>query len=227
MTILSILKKVPIFRNITDKNLKRIEDIFKEKHFKKDEYIFSESSKGSDFYIVYEGQVKIYKMSAYGQIKALAFMERGDFFGEMALLDKHPRSANALATKDSILFTIAHDDFKKFLVNRPEILLTIAQTLCQRLRKADQEIEMFSFNNVKDRLIVCLINLSDKYGEDTDRGIRLAMKFTHQDLSELVGTAREVITRIIRELKREQLLMTSKEGFIIPSISKLRKKIAG
>ncbi|MFC2062086.1 Crp/Fnr family transcriptional regulator [Elusimicrobiota bacterium] len=226
MTVLSILKKVPLFKSISEKDLGKIKSILREKRFKKGEYIFSETEEGNEFYIVYEGRVKIYKVSNEGQIKALDYLEKGNFFGEMALLDRNLRSANALAMEDSCLFTINHRDFQEFLISQPKILISITQTLCQRLRKADHEIELFSFSNVKDRLITCLINLSEKYGEETSEGIKVTMKFTHKDLSELVGTAREVITRIMKDLKEEKLLKSTKSGFIIPSLIDLRKKIA-
>ncbi|MBN2407588.1 MAG: Crp/Fnr family transcriptional regulator [Elusimicrobia bacterium] len=226
MTILNILKKVPIFKDIAEKDLRKIREILNEKHYKKDEYIFSETDEGDEFYIVSGGRVKIYKMSTDGHIKALDYLEEGDFFGEMALLDKSPRSANALAMSDLCLFTINHDDFQKFLVKQPGILLTITKTLSQRLRKADMEIEMFSFNSVKDRLLMCLINLCGKYGRNTTKGVEVDTKFTHQDLSELVGTAREVVTRILKELKSENLVITSGNRFIIPSVAALKKKIA-
>ena len=68
-------------------------------------------------------------MSSEGQIKALAYLQKGDFFGEMALLDKSPRSANALAMQDSRLFIIKYDDFQKFLISQPKILFTITQII--------------------------------------------------------------------------------------------------
>ncbi len=225
MTILNILKKVPIFKNMKDVALRKIESILKEKDFKKGDHIFSEADEGDEFYIVYDGRIKIYKMSDDGQVKTLDYLEKGDFFGEMALLDKSSRSANALAMENARVFIIKHDDFQGFLINQPEILITITQTLCQRLRKTDMEIEMFSFKKVKDRLIACIIYLTERYGEETKEGIKVSKGFTHQDLSEFVGTAREVITRLLKELVDENLIKKEKHCLIIPSISKLKNKI--
>lgn len=214
-----------MFADMKDEDLRKIESILKESSFGKGDHIFSEADEGDKFYIVYEGRVKIYKISINGQVKAFDYLQKGDFFGEMALLDKNPRSANALAMQDSHLLIIRHNDFQKFLINQPGILITITRTLCQRLRKADQEIEMFSFKKVKDRLISCLIYLAEKYGEETEDGIKVSMVFTHQDLSEFVGTAREVVTRLLKELKEENLVRQEKDSFILPSMLELRKKI--
>jgi CRP-like cAMP-binding protein len=225
MTVLNILKRVPIFRDISDADLRRIETILREKDYDKDEHVFMETDTPEEFYIVSEGRIKIYSMSYEGQIKALDYLEKGSFFGEMALLDKQPRSANAVAMQDSKLFSISYADFQKFLVSHPDILLTITRTICQRLRKADLEIEMFSFRDVKARLIMCLLNLGDKYGEKTEQGVIIPVEFTHKDLSELIGTAREVVSRLLKELKQEKLVKTENQKFLILSPENLKKKI--
>ncbi|MFH1416288.1 MAG: Crp/Fnr family transcriptional regulator [Elusimicrobiota bacterium] len=225
MPVLNILKKVPIFSDLKEKDLKKMESILKGKTYGKGDHIFSESDEGDEFYIVDDGLIKIYKMSTDGQVKALDYLKKGDFFGEMALLDKNPRSANALAMENANLFIIKYSDFRQFLISQPEILLTITQTLCKRLRKTDMEIEMFSFKKVKDRLVLCLVHLAEKYGKERDDGIEILMGITHQDLSEFVGTAREVISRQLKELDSEGLIKKDGRGLIIPSISKLRKKL--
>jgi CRP-like cAMP-binding protein len=222
MTILNILKKVPIFRNIKEEDLKKIQGILKEKKFAEGEHVFSEADQGEEFYIVNDGRIKIYKMSSEGQIKTLAYLQKGDFFGEMALLDKKTRSANALAMQETHVFIIRYADFQKFLISQPRILITITQTLCQRLRRADMEIELFSFKKVKERLMLCLVELAEKYGEETQNGLRITKPFTHQDLSELVGTAREVISRILKELESQKLIKKDNHNLIITSIDKLR-----
>lgn len=227
MSVINILSKVPIFKNINSRDLNKIESILKEKKYREDDHIFSETDSGDKFYLVYQGRVKIYKLSMEGQIKTLDYLEKGDFFGEMALLDKKPRSANALAIEDTTLFIIQYDDFQKFLLKQPGILVSITKTLCERLRKADREIEAFSFSKVEDRLVLCLINLAEKYGEDTGQGTVIPLNFTHQDLGELVGTAREVVSRILKKLRDEDLVKTENKRFVIPSVLNLRKKIAG
>ncbi len=224
MTLFNILKKVPIFKNLNDKDLKEIEKIFFKKTCVKNEHIFSETDEGDRFYIVVEGQIKIYKISSSGQVKTFDYLSDGDFFGEMALLEKNKRSAYALALEDTRLYVITHINFQKFLISKPRILLTISKTLSARLRNADKEIEMFAFHKVKDRLVMCLVAEADrqktvKGGKDIEIGI------THQELSELVGTAREVISRNLKELKEEKLIKIKNSNIIIPTLSKLRNKL--
>ena len=81
MTIISILKKVPIFKNISSKNLKKIENILKEKNYSKGDHIFMEMDEGEDFYFVSSGRIKIYKIAINGRVKTIDYLEKGEFFG--------------------------------------------------------------------------------------------------------------------------------------------------
>ncbi len=227
MNIKEVLGKVPLFSSLSGEDLSKIISLFSDKTYSKKEHVFFESEPGRDFYIVRSGRIKIYKMSSGGQVKTLEYLETGDFFGEMALLESSPRSANAVAVSDSEVLVLRFDDFQSLLSEHPGILLALARALCGRLRKADREIELFSFKGVRDRLILCLINLASRYGIDKPEGaVFLPGEFTHQDLSELAGTAREVVTRTMKELRDEELIIKEPGGMTIPSVSALRRKIA-
>ena len=224
MKVLEILEKIPLFSEMDKSDLLKIKAVLNEKEYSKEESIFFETDRGDIFYIVYEGRVKIYNVSREGQVKILDFLEEGDFFGEMALIDEMPRSANALAVEDSRLLTITHNQFQKFLKKHPDILFKITKTLCRRLRKADLEIELMTFGDVQSRLVSCLINMSKKYGVDRGSSKLIPPIFTHQQLSELVGTSREVVSRMLKKLRDKKLVETGKDReIIIPSLSSLEK----
>jgi len=225
MTIISILSRVPIFDGFSQEELEEVARLLTEKKFQADEDIFFETDPGKDFYMVYEGRIKIYKMSPGGQVKVLDYLEEGDFFGEMALLDNSCRSANAVALADSTLLVLRQSDFDSLMKSRPDLLLRIARTLSARLRKADSEIEMLSFSGVKNRLIQSIYNLAEKYGEETPDGLLIPSDFTHRDISELVGTAREVVSRVIKELKKEGLITTDGRNIVVRDLHSLLEKI--
>ncbi|NLB34774.1 MAG: Crp/Fnr family transcriptional regulator [Elusimicrobia bacterium] len=225
MTIKSILSRVSIFDSFSPDQLGEVAGLLSEKKFKSEENIFLESEPGKNFFIVSQGRIKIYKMSVGGHVKVLDYLEVGDFFGEMALLDNTSRSANAVALTDSTLLILKKEDFTSLMGSQPELLLQIARTLSARLRKADIEIEMLSFSSVKKRLIQSIYNLADKYGEGTPEGILIPREFTHQDISELVGTAREVVSRVLRELKDEGLVIADGRNIFVKDLNRLLEEI--
>ncbi|MGM0568083.1 MAG: Crp/Fnr family transcriptional regulator [Elusimicrobiota bacterium] len=224
MSIINILKNIPLFAEMTEDDLLKIKSIMNEKTYKKGESIFFETDCGDFFYVVLEGKVKIYEVSFQGQIKAFDFLKEGDFFGEMSLIDNMPRSANALAKEKTRLLGIDREKFRQFLFKNPPIMFKITKTLCRRLRRADLEIELMTFSNVKSRLVLCLINMMKKYGKDLSGKKCIPAIFTHKELSEFVGTSREVISRLLKEIKEEGLIeITNKKDIIIPAVEPLEK----
>ncbi len=205
MEILDILKKIPLFENMSDSELIKIRGMLREKKFKKGESIFFESEKGDAFYIVSEGRVKIYKSSSQGKIKILDFLQKGDFFGEMSLIDQMPRSANALALENSALFTVRREKFREFLINHPGLLFKVTRTLSRRLRRVDSELQLMAFGSVRERLLSFLVGEAGRESPCSFPSL-IQSVFTHQELSEVIGTSREVISRILKELREEGII---------------------
>lgn len=157
---------------------------------------------GNSLYVVMSGRVKIFGTSSQGRSKTFAYLEPGDFFGEMSLIDDEVRSASASVLEDAVLIMLKNDDFRKLIYARPDIAMAALKMMAQRLRRANKEIEALSFNNVLGRIAQILLDLSTRYGKKTDEGIRIEMNLSHKELAEMAGTAREVISRVISRFKR-------------------------
>ena len=105
--------------------------------FQAGEYVFQEGDLGTDMYIVQDGQVAILKRFR-GEEKQLALLSRGDFFGEMSVLEDLPRTASARATEDCRLLEISGSTFDQMLRKNPEIAVRMMRKLSRRLRETDQ-----------------------------------------------------------------------------------------
>lgn len=163
------LNKFEIFKKFSKELLEKISNLITENEYKKDEVICEEGSIGDAMYIVAEGEVIIKKVidKIKGKYKTIGIIEKGNFFGEMAIFEEKSRSASAIASKDSKILVLKQVDFMKLLHQEPEAatanLLGINRVLSQRLRVANKnfittfEISqiMATVDNMKD-----LINLS-------------------------------------------------------------------
>jgi len=198
----NLLKKISILQDLSPRDLTYITRIAQEEKFRKNQGIFSAAASGDSLYIVMEGRVKIYSSSASGKVKTLAYLEKGDFFGEMALLEEQSRSASAKALDDSTLLIIHRRDFQRQLKKNTTLALNFLRVLSNRLRRADREIESITFQNVFGRIAVIIMDLAQRYGEETPDGLRISIELTQQDLAQLAGTAREMVSRILNRLKR-------------------------
>ena len=196
----ALLSRVSLLKGLSSKLLNKISAYAQFRHFRRGESIFSEDSSGECLYVLVSGRVKIYT-STGAKTKTFALLDTGDFFGEMALLGEPTRSASARAILDTELLVLERKDFHKFLQDDAALALTVLRTLCDRLRRADKEIEMLSFQNVVGRTAVTLLELESKYGKTTSGGVLIDAGITQQELGDLIGTAREMVTRVLAKFR--------------------------
>ena len=209
------LKKVPVFADISVKDLKLISKRIVERKYPKGSYLFFENEEGNTLFIIVAGLVKIFKSDKSGRVKTLAYLKEGDFFGEMAMLDQEKRSASAVIVEDSEVMILNRSDFQHELLNRPLIAIKLLKTLCTRLRVADKQIEDLTFKNLPGRVASTLLDLAVKYGVKGKEGTRINIKLTHQELADMIGTAREVVTSILGDFKKAKCISFQEKNIII------------
>jgi CRP-like cAMP-binding protein len=198
----ALLSRVSLLKGLSSKLLSKISGYARFHRYRRGERIFSEDSSGECLYVLVSGRVKIYS-SAGTRSKTFALLEPGDFFGEMALLGEPTRSASARAILDTELLVLQRKDFRRFLKADSVLTLTVLKTLCSRLRRADKEIEMLSFQNVVGRTAITLTELETKYGKPASGdGTMIDADITQQELADLVGTAREMVTRVLTRFRK-------------------------
>jgi len=218
----SFLRGVEILNGFSSPDLMRLAQMCQLVKYQRAEKIFEESQPGGTLYVVMSGRIKIYGTSQQGRSKTFAYLEPGDFFGEMSLIDEEVRSASASALTDSVLITLKREDFRKLLLSRPEMALALMRTLSSRLRRANKEIEGLSFNNVLGRIAQILLDLAERYGKNSDDGVRIEMDLSHKELAEMAGTAREVISRVLSRFRRIGCISFFDGNIIITDKEKLK-----
>lgn len=219
---ISFLRKIPLFTRMSRKEIRQVEAIAREKEFTRGEMIFQEGEVGDSLYILVSGLIKIFRSSSGGRVKTLALLEPGDFFGEMAILDREIRSASARVLDDACLLVIHRRDFSGILRKASDIHFKIMETLCARLRNADAQIDMLSFQSVLGRLANTLLELAQKHGVRTPQGVMIKLELTHEDLSEMVGSAREMVTKIMNRFRRMRCILLEGRHIYITDQEKLR-----
>jgi len=171
--------------------------------------VVQEGDVGDSLFIIVRGAVKISSYTAEGKEVVLSLLGAGGVFGEMALLDREPRSATVTTTEDSTLAQIRRPDFERLLLNQPSIALGLLEELVSRLRRTTQVLERISTMDVPHRLYNYILDLCLKHGTEDDTGTLWEVRMpTHQLIADQLSTSRETISRAISTLK--------KEGIIIP-----------
>lgn len=218
-----LYKCPPLFSYFPKSALPELKKIFRFKEYPAQSVIISQNAKGDHLYIVISGLVKIYRTSATGSAKkTLSIMKKDEFFGEMALFDHSRRSASAVATTDVKVVACRRNDFLKLLSKYPRTCFFIISLLVSRLREADKEISSLTFQNALGRLAIIICDLCGKHGVRKPGGIMINMDITHQDLAEMAGTAREVVTKIISVFKRAGCLELEGKRITVKNLKKIR-----
>src|SRR3990172_5983834 len=141
------LKQIALFEGLNSPQLAKVTGIFTERHFEAGERIFEEGEQGDQFFVILEGRVRISKMIQGIGEEALAILEHGSYFGEMALIDDTPRSADAIAHTSCTLGIIDRKALDGLMFTDKEIgytlLWTFVRTLAVRLRETNEKIKAF------------------------------------------------------------------------------------
>lgn len=216
--IIGLLKGVDLFSEFSDEQFEMIAGLVVPQNFNRDETVVLEGDDSVQaLYLIASGSVQVYMTGADGRETILSFLERGDFFGEMSLIDGEPRSASVRTVTDAQLLIIHREPFLKLIRQSPEIAMGLLSELSKRLRKANRQIGSLSTMSVSGRVAGTLLNLMQERGVriHTDNGKMVTVihnRPTQQQLADMSGTTRETVSRICSLLvKANAIAMTGKD----------------
>ena len=209
------LRKVPIFSDLSDSDLKKISEKMISRLYEKGKMILLEQSQGETFFIIISGVVKVTRLSDDGREVILAILGESDFFGEMSLLDGEGRSANIVANEESEVVTLSRSDFLDCLQKYPKIAIALLEELAVRLRKSDQHIESLSLSDSEQRIGITLIRLAEELGTIKQGDVNVKNLPYQQDIANMAGTSRETVSRTLKLLETKNLLKRDGRNLII------------
>ncbi|HBN44862.1 MAG TPA: Crp/Fnr family transcriptional regulator [Candidatus Marinimicrobia bacterium] len=210
MDKIALLHTVPIFKDLSDKDVITMSEKMVTRSYNKGQIILLEEAMGETFFVIANGSVKITRLSDDGREVILAMLGEGDFFGEMSLLDGEGRSANVVALDDAKVFTLSRNDFLDILQKFPKIAISLLEELARRLRKSDQQIESLSLSDVEHRIGMTLVRLSEELGKIKNGNVNIHNFPYQQDIANMAGTSRETVSRTLSLLEEKGLV--TREG---------------
>lgn len=185
-----------IFGQLDEARAKSLFTDFQRRTYAKNSFVINAGDNSDCFYLIQSGKIKIIILDEEGKEVILSILGSGEHFGEFSLIDGQPRSASAVTMEESALLIVNKDHFRECLTENPDIAERVMVSLTQRLRDADRKIEGLALYDVYSRLVRTLSELST----EQDGKLILQQRLTHQDLANMIGASREMITRILRDL---------------------------
>ena len=215
-----LLRTVPIFSELSDADVTSLAQLLTRRKYAKDAVVFFENEEGDSFFMIVEGRIKVTILGDDGREVILSMLTPGDFFGEMALLDNEPRSATAIAAEESELLSLSRADFQSVATNR-SITGALIKVLTARLRKANHQISTLALLDVYGRVARVILDMARDEGRRLKDGRIAFRRATHQEIANRIGTTRETVTRMLKDLERQGLIQVdSKEIVVGPDFEK-------
>ncbi|MEW6086785.1 MAG: Crp/Fnr family transcriptional regulator [bacterium] len=196
------LKKIPIFSDLSDKDLDKLHEITREATYKSGEVIFHVDDTGCVMFILKSGSVKISISDRKGHEDILKIIYPYDFFGEMSLLDGEHRSATVTALEKSTALIIERDHLIDMIRKFPQIALNMLAILSKRIRKTDERISNLRFADAYGKVAKVLLDIASEKGIAQENSIAFGVKICQQELADMAGITRETANRILAEFKK-------------------------
>jgi CRP-like cAMP-binding protein len=223
--LLGTLRRVPLFTDLSDAELKLIAQGAALHQYATGEIIFSQGDCCSELLIVKEGTVKLLKTAANGRRQLLSIERVGNSLSELSVFDGNPYHASAEAATQTTLVGLDAERFRGICLQRPEVALKVIKVLGHRLRRMGGLIEDLSFSTVRGRLVAHLIRLAEDHGRRSATGILIDLVENNQELATRLGTVRELVSRNIGRLHNEGLIEVHRRSIIIPNLTALKQEI--
>lgn len=197
----AVLASHYLFCDLEDPVIDRIADLGLTTRLGAGQLLFRKGEEGNALFGVLEGKVRISTSSPNGREVIISVMEAGDVFGEIALLDGLPRTADARTLEPCALLKIQRRDFRPLLEREPKLCIHLLELLCERLRWTTELIEDATFLGLPARLAKRLLNLAIAFGEPEEEGegVRIALRLSQNDLGRMLGTSRESVNKHLQD----------------------------
>ena len=189
----SLLRTVPVFASLQDRDIEQLALHFVRREVARGKLVTVEGQLPEGLFVVASGHFKRFKTSPDGHEQILKFLQPGESFGEVPLLDGSPDPASTQAMERSIIYVLPRSRFEELVQQSPDMALGLIRFLARRLRHFTDVVEDLSFRNRTERVAKLVLQRS-AIG-DLDR-------LTQSDMAAAAGTVREIVGRALRELEQ-------------------------
>jgi len=222
----ALIRRSFLFQDVAQPILDRLAQLAVTKQLARRENLFSRGDEGDALYAVVEGLVRIWVGSDTGKELTFSIMEPGDVFGEIALLDGLPRTANATAQEATLMLVIQRSAFLTVLETDPHLARHIIELLCERLRLKTDLLSDFAFAELPVRLARKLNDLVTAHAEIDGNSARLGKRFSQTELAQMLGVSREAINKQLALWSHKGIVSTEEGGLTVTDLGGLRTQAA-
>lgn len=213
---LSYLSNIQVFRDLTPAELVEMDRQITMSTCEPGRIFYMPEESGEVLFLLKKGNVQIYRLASSGKKLVLATLGPGAIFGEMSLVGQGMHNTFAEAVDECVLCVMSRADVERLMREKPEVAFRFFETMGDRVSQLETRLESIAFKSVPARLAALLLRLAAGSNGGQIRG------YTHQDLSEMLGTYRETITQTLNEFKAQGLVEIGRKQIVVLDKARLQ-----
>lgn len=218
-TVASLLARTELFANLAPEVLGQIEGRFHTIQFKRGQTIYERGDAGNSLHLIRSGQIRFSVVSGDGRELSVRVAKAGEVIGEVAVLDRQPRTATAVALTAVTAHTLSRTEFDRLLLQETQLARNAIDFLCHRLRDTTDQLEMIALYAVEVRLARFLLLALKGQSAPAGKRIPLELGFSQGELAQLLGASRPKVNLALGFLEEAGAIgRTSDRLFCDPSI---------
>lgn len=206
------LGEIGLFCGLTPDQQSGLNELLRRRTLPPATTFIADEQPGEAVYLIVNGAVKVYLVDEEGEEVILAILTAGEVVGEMSLLDRNSRCANAVTLEETTVFWMDRAAFQECLRTMPAIQRNLTRLLCDRLRIANGRIQSLAVQDVEGRVARQLLSFAEIYGRAAAGGeIVIPFRLTQSDLASLVGATRVRVNQIVSAYKQRRYISVDQD----------------
>ena len=210
-----------LFQRLSAQQLDQLERGARMREFPRNSTIFLPSDVADGVFLLGQGRVRICSNTTGGKQAILAFIDPGEVFGELSLIQGGEREERAEAAVDSTVILLPGDELRQMLEESASLSLGVTKLIGLRRKRIERRLRNLLFRSNRDRLGHLLLELTEHYGKTIDEGVLLDIKLSHQELASIIGVTRETVTTLLGEMQLDGFLLIGRQKIVIRNLRRL------
>ena len=219
------IKNCNLFEQVSHDDIKWLESRAKMRELKRGEPVYLPSQMDDVILLVASGRIKTCHVTPEGKQAIIAFVEPGEIFGELALIGGNAQDQHAEATEATKLIAIRVNDLQAILHKYSSVSFGITKLIGHRRLKIERRLKNLLFRTNRERIVHLILELTETYGQQTEEGINLGIKLSHQEIASLIGSTRETVTVVLGQIQQEGKIKTARRKIIVKDLQALADEV--
>jgi CRP-like cAMP-binding protein len=220
----TIVLSAPLFADMDHEETQGLLETMIPVELSRGDVLFREGEPGDRLYVIAQGKIKLGRRSSDGRENLLSVLGPGEMFGELSLFDPGPRTATASSVAESLVYELRHQALVAWVNEHPKVALQLLGALARRLRRTNDSLADLVFSDVPGRVAKALLDLSTRFGEPSDEGVRVAHDLTQEELAQLVGASRETVNKALADFAARGWVRREGRAVVLLDIDRLERR---